>query len=83
MDEKVEDNNQFLKCCFKQVSCIIVQALNPLVKYRTLWFGLNMCNHDMPTNHDMPINHGCIYSINRKHSYAFSICIIYFEVKIV
>jgi hypothetical protein len=46
-------------------------------KYRTLWFGLNMCNHDMPTNH------GCIYSIDRKYSYAFSIWIIYFEVKIV
>ncbi len=29
-DEKVEDKNQFLKC-FKQVSCIIVRALNPLV----------------------------------------------------
>jgi hypothetical protein len=32
MDEKVEDNkNQFLKCCFKQISCTIVWALNPLV----------------------------------------------------
>lgn len=31
MDENVEDKNQILKCCFKQVSCIIVRALNPLV----------------------------------------------------
>lgn len=31
MDEKVEDKNQFLICCFKQVSYIIVWALNPLV----------------------------------------------------
>jgi hypothetical protein len=29
--EKVEDKIQFLKCCFKHASSIIVQALNPLV----------------------------------------------------
>jgi hypothetical protein len=30
-DEKVEEKNKIFKCCFKQVSCIIVRALNALV----------------------------------------------------
>jgi hypothetical protein len=31
MDEKVEDKNQLNFFFFKQVSCIIVRALNPLL----------------------------------------------------